>query len=98
METVNLEFVFGTEKSFSKFRENFGKLNVHGYRLKQEEEYYYLDSPVSSLADESVSQGGGLQADSEANTPSGKRKSLRLSRHLQLSPVKVSCREFKPLL
>ena len=42
MESINLEFVFGSEKSFKKFREHFGKINLQGISMKKEEDFYYL--------------------------------------------------------
>ena len=42
MEAVELEFVFGKETSLGKFKELFGKINVQGFVLKQEKEFYYL--------------------------------------------------------
>jgi len=78
METIDLEFVFGSEKSMGKFKELFGKITVQGFLLKKEGEFYYLDrAPVSGPPMEEF-------------TSNSKRKSMRLSRPIQLSPVKES--------
>ena len=42
METLDFEFVFGSEKSLEKFKEHFGKISLQGFVLKQESEFYYL--------------------------------------------------------
>ena len=39
---IELEFVFGTEKSFEKFKELFRKISLQGIFMKNEEEFYYL--------------------------------------------------------
>ena len=42
METIDLEFVFGSDKSFNKFRDLFGKINLQGIFMKKEDDFYYL--------------------------------------------------------
>ena len=49
METIDLEFVFGSEKSMGKFKELFGKITVQGFLLKKEGEFYYLGKLLQLL-------------------------------------------------
>ena len=42
VESIDLEFVFGSEKSIDKFKEQFNGVSLNGYLLKQEAEFYYL--------------------------------------------------------
>ena len=48
---IELEFVFGTEKSFEKFKELFRKINLQGIFMKNEEEFYYLGKSFFPLFD-----------------------------------------------
>ncbi|XP_021342251.1 protein SZT2-like isoform X1 [Mizuhopecten yessoensis] len=41
-EKVKLSFVYGSEHSLLKFKEEFERLNYLGYRLMKEEDYYYV--------------------------------------------------------
>ncbi|KAK3091384.1 hypothetical protein FSP39_019468 [Pinctada imbricata] len=40
-EKIPLHFVYGAEHSLKKFNEEFERLHLHGYRLVQEENFYY---------------------------------------------------------
>ena len=51
MDTIDLEFVFGSEKSFQKFKEHFGKINLQGIFMKKEDDFYYLGKTFYVLID-----------------------------------------------
>ena len=51
MDTIDLEFVFGSEKSFQKFKEHFGKINLQGIFMKKEDDFYYLGNTFYVLID-----------------------------------------------
>ena len=79
VETVDLNFVFGTQVSLDKFRENFLEMEVAGFILREEGDFCYLDT--------------GTEADTDPRTRdenlSGSRRRLqRQARAHQLSPVK----------
>ena len=44
VETVDLNFVFGTQVSLDKFRENFLEMEVAGFILREEGDFCYLDT------------------------------------------------------
>jgi len=82
VETIDLNFVFGTEKSLEKFKENFQKMELHGFLLREDNGFYYLDiKPCDSEAETDF-------RNRDENLSGSRRKYNRHSRHLQLSPVK----------
>ena len=72
VETIELNFVFGAKQSLAKFQASFQQLELGGFVLRELGDFYYLD----------------LDRKAEEERRSNRRKSARLSRHLQLSPVK----------
>ena len=83
VETVDLNFVMMTQLSLDKFKENFLKMEVAGFILREEGDFYYLDlKPCETFDTEMESRGR------EDTVSVGRRKLHRHSRHQQLSPVK----------
>ena len=76
VDSLDLNFVFGSKESLPKFKESFQQLELNGFVLREVGDYYHLD--IKGKGDE-----GG-----EEELRANRRKSARLSRHLQLSPVK----------
>ena len=76
VETVDLNFVFGTQISLDKFKENFLCFDIGGFVLKEQGDFYYLD----------VADGEQISRDL-----SGARRKVVRQQHQQqqqLSPVK----------
>ena len=80
VETVDLNFVFGTQVSLDKFKENFLNMEVHGFILKEEGDFYYIDVLDGVDHDDFCNRGD--------NQSGCRRKVNRQSRLQQLSPVK----------
>ena len=76
VDSLDLNFVFGSKESLPKFKESFQQLELNGFVLREVGDYYHLD--IKGKGDD-----GG-----EEELRANRRKSARLSRHLQLSPVK----------
>ena len=76
VDSLDLNFVFGSKESLPKFKESFQQLELNGFVLREVGNFYHLDA--KGKIDESV----------EEELRASRRKSGRLSRHLQLSPVK----------
>ena len=80
VETVDLNFVFGTQISLDKFKESFLNVEISGFILREVADFYYLDICQSEIIGESRwNEESGL---------GNRRKLRRPSRHQQLSPVK----------
>ena len=82
VETFDLHLVFRTEQSLEKFKENFHKMELHGFILREENEFSYLD--IKPFDSESESE---FRSRDESLSGS-RRKYNRHSRYLQLSPIK----------
>ena len=84
VKTVDLNFVFGTQLSLDKFKENFLKMEVAGFILREEGDFYYLDvKPCEAMDGDSENRGR------DDNISLARRKlHPRHPRHQQLSPVK----------
>ena len=48
VETVDLNFVFGTQLSLDRFKENFQTIQVQGFVLREVGDFYYLDVDEAS--------------------------------------------------
>ena len=82
VETFDLHLVFRTEQSLEKFKENFHKMELHGFILREENDFYYLD--IKPFDSESESE---FRSRDESLSGS-RRKYNRYSTYLQLSPIK----------
>ena len=79
VETVDLNFVFGTQVSLDKFRENFLEMEVAGFILREEGDFCYLDTEAEADTDPRTR---------EENLSGSRRRLQRQARAHQLSPVK----------
>ena len=84
VETVNLNFVFGTQQCFNKFQENLLLMEVSGFIVRGKGDFYYLNLRPSEVKTE-----GELRS-REERVSGSKRKLHRQSRIQKLSPVKVA--------
>jgi hypothetical protein len=78
VESIDLNFVFGSKESLPKFKESFQELELSGFILRELGDFYYLE----------VARREDWCGGEEDRREGARRKSARLSRHLQLSPVK----------
>ncbi|XP_060584658.1 uncharacterized protein LOC132740711 [Ruditapes philippinarum] len=105
VETVPLQFVFGSEQSNEKFTEEFQKMSFKNYQLNKEDEWYYLskkrinaftyvNASVLSSALVELSQWSGKQGSStKVCSPSSVSELTDTKSAKNLSPLSVNAKE-----
>jgi len=69
VESVPLHFIFGTESSKSLFTEEFERLRLKRYKLKKENDYYYLSLESTSFLPIACDDRKSVTEDNSATLP-----------------------------